>query len=162
MNNHAKGKPPHSSSNQIAGIILAAGDSTRMGQPKLLLTWRGEPIIRHVACTAIQSKLASIIVVIGDHADQIKDALQDLPLLFAENTNWMNGQSTSMRSGLIAIPEEITAAIFLLGDQPKITAALVDALIDAHSKYPKAVIAPMISGRRGDPFFLIEACSRIF
>jgi len=138
-------------SESVAGIILAAGASQRMGQPKPLLLWRGKSFICHVARTALDAGLAPVVIVIGAHADEVRSALADLPVEIVYNPNWAEGQSTSVQAGLQALPPETTAAIFLLADQPRIPVELVRALMARHAQTQPPIVAPMIEGKRGNP-----------
>ena len=134
-----------------AGIILAAGASTRMGQPKPLLTWRGEPFIRHIARTALGAGLSPVVIVAGEHTPEIRAAVADLPVTLIHNPDWEAGQSTSVRCGLRALPDTIGSAIFLLADQPHIPIELVKALQDQHALTLSPIVAPLIDDRRGNP-----------
>jgi len=138
-------------SESVAGIILAAGASQRMRQPKPLLLWRGKSFICHVARTALDAGLAPVVIVIGAHADEVRSALADLPVEIVYNPNWAEGQSTSVQAGLQALPPETTAAIFLLADQPRIPVELVRALMARHAQTQPPIVAPMIEGKRGNP-----------
>jgi molybdenum cofactor cytidylyltransferase len=138
-------------SESVAGIILAAGASQRMGRPKPLLLWRGKPFICHVARTALDAGLTPVVIVTGAHADEVRSALADLPVEIVYNPNWVEGQSTSVRTGLQALPPEVDAAVFLLADQPHIPAALVRALLGQYTQTRSLIVAPMIEGRRGNP-----------
>ncbi len=134
-----------------AGIILAAGASTRMGQPKPLLLWRGEPFIRHVARTALSAGLSPVVIVAGEHTSEIRAAVADLPVTVIHNPDWEAGQSTSVRCGLRALPDTIGSAVFLLADQPHIPIELVKALMDQHAQALSPIVAPLIDDRRGNP-----------
>jgi molybdenum cofactor cytidylyltransferase len=138
-------------SESVAGIILAAGASQRMGQPKPLLLWRGKSFICHVARTALDAGLAPVVIVIGAHADEVRSALADLPVEIVYNPNWAEGQSTSVQAGLQSLPPETDAAIFLLADQPHIPAALVRALLEQHVQTRAPIVAPLIGEQRGNP-----------
>jgi molybdenum cofactor cytidylyltransferase len=138
-------------SEPVAGIILAAGASQRMGQPKPLLLWRGEPFICHVARTALDAGLAPVVVVIGARADEVRAALADLPVEIVHNPNWAEGQSTSVQAGLQSLPPETDAAIFLLADQPHIPVELVRALLEQHVQTRAPIVVPLISEQRGNP-----------
>lgn len=140
-----------------AGVILAAGESTRMGRPKPLLTWRGEPFIRQVARTALAAGLSPVIIVAGEQLAEIEAAVGDLPAQTIHNADWALGQSTSIKAGLRALPSEIGSAIFLLADQPHIPIELVKALSDRHAQTLAPVIAPLIDGRRGNPVLFDRA-----
>ncbi len=127
-----------------AGIILAAGESSRFGQTKQLLDWRGEPFVRAVARTALASGLAHVSVVVGADAERVVAAVQDLPVLIVPNENWRSGQSSSIRAGLAALPENIGSAIFLLADQPQMTIAVIRALENAHAAELFPIVAPLV------------------
>jgi molybdenum cofactor cytidylyltransferase len=136
-----------------AGIILAAGASTRMGHAtqKPLLTWRGEPFIRHVARTALGAGLSPIVIVAGAHTPEIRAVVADLPVTLIYNPDWEAGQSTSVRCGLQALPDTIGSAVFLLADQPQIPIELVKALREQHARALNPIVAPLIDDRRGNP-----------
>ena len=134
-----------------AGIILAAGASTRMHQPKPLLLWRGEPFIRHVIRTALGAGLSPVVIVSGAHTPEVRAAVADLPVTLIHNSDWEAGQSTSVRCGLQALPDTIGSAIFLLADQPQIPIELVKALIEQHAQTLSPIVAPLIDDRRGNP-----------
>ncbi|NLF02572.1 MAG: NTP transferase domain-containing protein, partial [Anaerolineales bacterium] len=105
---------------QIAAIILAAGSSSRFGQPKQLVDWQGTPLVTRVASTAWRAGLAPIIVVLGSHAEQVGAAVRRaaLPTQTVMNWRWEQGLSTSVQTGLMALPPSTDAAIFLQSDQP--------------------------------------------
>jgi molybdenum cofactor cytidylyltransferase len=95
----------------VAGIILAAGGSTRFGQSKLLLDWFGQPFIRRVAITAIEANLSPVIVVTGVENEPFLAALSGLPVQIMVNPDWTQGQSTSVRVGIQALPGNTGAAV---------------------------------------------------
>ncbi|MBA4380577.1 MAG: putative selenium-dependent hydroxylase accessory protein YqeC [Anaerolinea sp.] len=88
----------------VAGIILAAGEAKRFGQPKQLLDYRGQPFVHAVAQTALKAGLAPVIVVTGANAEPVEAALKDLPVQIIQNVDWQSGQSSSIRAGLCALP----------------------------------------------------------
>jgi molybdenum cofactor cytidylyltransferase len=136
---------------RIAGIILAGGGSKRLGQPKQLLAWRGELFVRQVAKTALQSGLSPVVVVTGAVKEDIEKALEGLPVSLVHNSDWEQGQSTSIQAGLKSLPLEAGGAIFLLSDQPHIPRLLISALVETHRKTLAKIIAPDIDGRRANP-----------
>jgi molybdenum cofactor cytidylyltransferase len=140
-----------------AGIILAAGASTRMGQPKPLLMWRGEPFIRQVARTALGAGLSPVVIVTGEHTAEIRKAVADLRVIVIHNPDWEAGQSTSVRCGLRTLPDTIGSAVFLLADQPQIPIELVTALQDQHAQTLSPIVAPLIDDRRGNPVLFDRA-----
>lgn len=141
----------HAVHEATAGVILAAGASTRMGQPKPLLMWRGEAFIRQVARTAMAADLSPVVIVAGEYVAEIQAAVSDLPVTVIHNAEWAAGQSTSIKAGLKALPPETGAAIFLLADQPHIPIELVKTLKEQHAQTLSPIIVPLIEDRRGNP-----------
>ncbi|MFN2153135.1 MAG: selenium cofactor biosynthesis protein YqeC, partial [Anaerolineales bacterium] len=90
----------HAVHEPIAGIILAAGEARRYGQPKQLLDWRGEPFVRAVAKTALEAGLSPVIVVTGAYSNEVVSAVQDLSVQIVHNPEWQSGQASSVRAGL--------------------------------------------------------------
>lgn len=136
---------------RVAGIILAAGGSERMGQPKQVLPWKGKPIIRHLAQTAIDAGLQPVIVVSGAASAEVERALLDLPVLLAFNPQWSTGQSTSVKTGLQQVPPETGAAIFMLADQPYTSRELIKGLVELHAATLSPLVAPEVQGQRANP-----------
>lgn len=143
----------------IAGIVLAAGGSTRMGQPKLLLDVHGEPLIRHVVRLAENSKLMPLIVVTGAHSTEIQSVLTDFSVEIIYNPDWQKGQSTSVKAGIRALPPGADGVVILLGDQPGITKEVIQELIETHASIQPtpAIIIPEYQGKRGNPV-LFDRC----
>jgi molybdenum cofactor cytidylyltransferase len=135
-----------------AGIVLAAGESTRFGSPKQLLDWKGKPFVRQVAETALQAGLWPVVVVTGFHAADVDSALIGLPVNIIHNAEYKQGQSSSIRAGLQALPQNIGACVFLLADQPQIPVEVIRALIDSHTENLQPVLAPLVlEERRANP-----------
>lgn len=135
----------------VAGVILAAGGSQRLGSPKPLLEWWGESFIRRVARTALQAGLSPVVIVAGETADQVTQAVSALPVRVVFNPSWQSGQSASIHLGIKALPTATGAAIFLLVDQPQIPAALLRALVEEHAAGLPPVLAPLADGQRANP-----------
>ena len=129
---------------RTAGIILAAGASTRFGRPKQLLDWRGEPFVRVVAQTALKAGLSPVIVVVGANAVDVEFKIKDLPVIIVRNENWQSGQASSIRAGVKALPKETGSVIFLLADQPQITGDVIRALMEHHAMELYPIIAPLV------------------
>ena len=91
---------------RITAVILAAGASTRFGQPKQLLDWGGKPFLAHIADVALEAELAPVIVVLGCQAKAASAALGTRPVQAVMNWRWEEGLSTSVRAGLAALPPE--------------------------------------------------------
>jgi len=136
---------------QIAAIILAAGASTRFGQPKQLLDWGSVPLLAHVGDVALSAGLEPVIVVLGCQAKAVRAALDALSVQIVTNWRWEQGMSTSVQVGLAALPPEAQAAIFLQCDQPLITADLLRALVVCFEETGAAIVHPTTAGRRSTP-----------
>jgi molybdenum cofactor cytidylyltransferase len=149
---------------RIAGLLLAAGESARLGQPKQLLEWRGVPLIEHAARTALCAGLDPVVVVIGCRAEDMRAALES-PVTIVENPDWQVGMSTSLRAGLRAMPGDVDAAIMLLVDQPRLSEAHLRAMIDTYERLKKPVVVSAYRGRRTSPSLfdrsLFEALMRL-
>ncbi len=141
----------------IAAIILAAGASSRMGRPKQLLDWHGLPLIRVVAEQALAAQLDQVTVVVGGAGDAVAAALAGLPLRIVVNPEAAAGQSTSLRAGVAALGPEVGAALILLGDQPFVSAALINRLIAAWRTSGAPIVAPLYQGQRGNPVLFARA-----
>ncbi|MBN1371947.1 MAG: putative selenium-dependent hydroxylase accessory protein YqeC [Anaerolineaceae bacterium] len=134
-----------------AGVLLAAGESRRLGRPKQLVEWQGQPLVRRAAQTALQAGLDPVVVVTGAFAAEVQAALEGLPVQVVFNPNWAAGQSASLRTGLETLPERTQAALFLLADQPYLTPELIQALTHRHAETQAAIVAPRAGGRRANP-----------
>jgi len=145
----------------LSGIILAAGASTRMGRPKQLLPLGGRCLLQRVIDAAVDSCLDEIVVVLGHHAEEIREALQ-LPVgrgvQIVVVPDWALGQSQSLRAGLRAADSQASAAAILLGDQSGITGELIDRLATECSVGSAPIVRPVYdSGGApvpGHPVFL--------
>jgi molybdenum cofactor cytidylyltransferase len=138
---------------RVAGIILAAGEARRFGQPKQLLDWKGQPFIRAVVRTALEAGLSPVIVVTGANADSVEAAVSDLSVVIARNEDWQSGQASSIREGMQALlpAREVGAAVFLLVDQPQIDTAILRALTAKHAEGLYPAVAPLVIDRRANP-----------
>jgi 4-nitrophenyl phosphatase len=136
---------------QVAAVILAAGASTRFGQPKQLLDWKGVPLLAHVADVALAAGLAPVIAVLGCQAQAARAALGTQPVGAAMNWRWEEGLSTSVQAGLAALPPETDAAVFLQCDQPLITPGLLRALVACFEETDAPIVRPVHAGQPGTP-----------
>lgn len=136
----------------IAGIVLAAGESKRFGRPKQLLDWNGKPFVRQVAETALGAGLWPVVIVTGANAEEVESALVGLDVTIIRNEAWKNGQASSIVAGVKSLPENVGASFFLLADQPQIGAEVIRALMEVHAQNLSPIIAPMVmEERRANP-----------
>ena len=142
---------------RIAGIVLAAGQSSRMGRTKQLLPWQGTTILGAVLEQARMSCLDELIVVLGSAAGRIQHNVDLQGVRVIENPDYANGQSTSLQAGLAALPDAVLAAVFLLGDQPLVTAATLDRIIKTFTETHAPLVIPVHAGRRGNPVLIHRA-----
>lgn len=144
----------------IAGLLLAAGRSTRMaGGGKLLRELGGAPLVRRAAEVLVDAGLEPVVVVVGPDGAPIRQALRGLPVRFAENPRPEEGMASSLAAGVAALPAEAAAVAVALGDMPDLAAATVRALADALEGTARGIAVPTFGGRRGHPvLFRLPAC----
>lgn len=142
-----------SAGSDVSGVVLAAGPSTRFhaNRPKQLIEFDGIPLVRRIAEQALASRLRELIVVIGHHGDAVRAALAGLDLRIANNGDSSGGQSSSLRCGLDAIDPDAAAVLFMVCDQPLLTATVLDRLIRAFESSGGPIVEPVCRGRRGSP-----------
>ena len=143
---------------KIAGIVLAAGGSSRFGKPKQLLTWGNSNIVNATVRTAILAGLDPVIVVLGAFDTLIAATLPSIGLQVVKNHDWETGQSSSLKAGVQVLPVDCDGVLFLLADQPQVNAHLIDALLFEAYLGAQAV-APMIDGRRQTRFIFVGTFS---
>ncbi len=137
----------------IAAIVLAAGKSTRMGDKnKLLMRLHGTPMVARAVAAIAASPARPVIVVTGNEAPAIEAALKDQPVSFAHNPRFADGMSTSLKTGLAALPADIDGVLVCLADMPAVTATAIAKLIAAFNPTEgRAIVAPTYQGKRGNP-----------
>jgi molybdenum cofactor cytidylyltransferase len=136
----------------IAAIVLAAGQSRRMGRNKLLIEIDGAALVERAVDAALASEAAPVIVVLGHQADALKSRLADRNVVTVENPDYAEGLSTSLKRGLAAVPEASDGAVICLGDMPGVGPRLIDRLIAAFSPVEgREIVLPMRGVRRGNP-----------
>lgn len=138
---------------RVAALVLAAGRSVRMGSlNKLLLDYRGCPLVRGVVESVLAARVASVTVVTGHQGDRVADVLAGLPVRRVHNPEYAEGLSTSLKAGLAAVAGQCDAVLVCLGDMPEIRAEHIDRLIDAFDPAAgRAICVPVHAGRRGNP-----------
>jgi molybdenum cofactor cytidylyltransferase len=124
-------------------VVLAAGASTRLGTPKQLLPYHGKSLLQHVINMAVNSRGDPVIVVLGANADLISTEMDKIKVHVIENPAWEEGMASSLRTGLnalVKISPVVDAVIFMVCDQPFISAVVLDDLITTHKKTGKPIV----------------------
>lgn len=140
---------------KIAAVVLAAGLSTRMGKPKLLLPWGHTTVIGQVVGTLVQAGIDEIIVVSGATRQAVHEALAGLPAQVVFNARYReDSMLVSLQIGLAALSKRVEAALVVLGDQPQMQASVVEAIVAAYRHQPRHLVVPSYQLRRGHPWLI--------
>ena len=142
---------------KVTGIVLAAGESSRLGTPKQILPWHGKPLIWHVVTRAIAAGLDAVVVVVGAITDEIYHALEGLDIQIVNNTDWKTGQSSSIKAGLRNLTDP-GAAVFFTSDKPQVDPELVRALVAVHRREGVKIIGPRVNDQRTNPVLFDRDC----
>ncbi len=139
----------------VEGVILAAGLSTRMGRQKLLIEVGGIPLIRRVVRAAVESCLSRLILVTGPSNSELLQSLgpdaRHERVLIAVNDHPEEGMSSSLKTGMGLLTKETSGVMLILGDQPFLTSAIINRLLNEFHKRTDCILAPLIQGRRSNP-----------
>ncbi|PTE12331.1 NTP transferase domain-containing protein [Mesorhizobium helmanticense] len=141
---------------RIDVVLLAAGRSSRMGGPnKLLALFDGKPLVRRAAERALGSRAANTIVVTGHQRERVRTALSGLDVTLADNPDFAEGLSSSLKAGIARVSDDAAGALIALGDMPSISSGDLDRLIEAFRKSgSRAVVRASHQGKRGNPVLL--------
>lgn len=150
---------------KFAAIVLAAGESRRMGEPKQLLPWGERTIIAQIVGTLMQSPVDEIVVVLGHRAEDVKSQIpnpkpqlnepSDHPTIqLIYNANYHDGMLSSIKCGIAALAEDVRAAFIVLCDQPQLKAETIEKLRAAFEQSDKGLVAPSHQMRRGHPLLI--------
>lgn len=141
---------PHGGAFMIAGIVLAAGLSTRMGRNKLLIEIDGQAMVSRATDAALAAGLDPVVVVTGHDAGNVRAALAGRPVVCVHNPDFVAGMLVSIKAGIAALPDEVDGAVVCLGDMPDVTAAHITRLLAAFDG-ERRICVPVCNGRRGHP-----------
>jgi molybdenum cofactor cytidylyltransferase len=126
----------------IATIILAAGGSTRLGQPKQLLAIQQTTLVRRIVDMALALEAGPVTVVLGGHREQVQPELDQVPVQVVDNLGWQTGLASSIQAGLQSLqPFSFEAFLIVLTDQPYVTTALLQQLVDMYRQTGKGIVA---------------------
>jgi len=139
-------------SGKVTAIVLAAGESRRMGRQKLLLEFEGATLIGRVVGAVVRSCVDEVVVVTGEHHNEVvKTVGEQDGLTFIRNPAPSRGMLSSVQCGLNAIsPDTLSVAVFL-GDQPRLNPDTIDFVVAAFQKSRKTIAVPVFEGKRGHP-----------
>ncbi len=142
------------SKKQVTAIVLAAGKSTRMGQQKLLMPFKGKSMIATVVAKIAGSAASRTIVVTGSERYKMEEGLKAYPVIFADNEKYEEGMHTSVQTGVAAVGPETDGYLIFLGDQPMVSEAVINRLIAVFQKTEKGLVVPTFNGKRGHPVLI--------
>lgn len=139
----------------IAAIVLGAGQSRRMGQPKLVLPWGRSTVIQHVVTQLVEGGIGEIVVVTGGAREAVESALANCPVKLAHNPDYDRSEMlTSLQTGISALPPGTEAFLVVLGDQPTIEGKVVRQVVASYLETGAALIIPSYEMRRGHPWLV--------
>jgi molybdenum cofactor cytidylyltransferase len=139
---------------KIWSIILAAGESKRMGRPKMLLSINGKTMIEQVINNVTSSNTDNIIVVLGAHHDLLVDLIKKTEVEYCINGNYKDGMLSSIHCGFKNLPSDFEAAIIFQGDQPLIPPSVINIIIAAYKETDEGIVIPIHKGKRGHPILI--------
>ena len=138
----------------IWAVILAAGESKRMGKPKLLLPYGEKTIIETIVATIVSSKVEQTLVILGSDREKTEEKIKNYPVKVVYNRDFRSGMLSSVQCGFKSLPEETRAVLVVLGDQPKISTTVINKLIDAYKSSGKGIVLPVYKKERGHPVLI--------
>ena len=140
----------------ISAIVLAAGQSRRMGQPKQLLEWQGSTLLQHVLQNVIRSIADETILVLGYEAERIGKTLSGLPVRIVVNPDYPSGMASSLQRGLLAMEPISEAFMFVLADQPGVGPDIINAVIRTFRQtgLKRRIVRPVYRGMPGHPILM--------
>ncbi len=151
-NNPKTPHPERPVSSRLAAILLAAGDSSRLGRPKQLLIWQGEALLHRAARMALEAGCKPVVVVGGAFAPEVEAAVADLEVDFIFNENWQEGMGTSLQKALAYFSDiSSDAYLLLLSDQPFLSVAHLARMIRRFQAQPGQVVASAYADSLGVP-----------
>ena len=136
---------------RIAGVVLAAGTSSRLGANKLLLRLDAEPLVRRAARQAVEAGLSPVIVVLGHEAERVASALGGLAVETVMNPAYRAGRHGSMQTGIEHVPGDCAAAVVLLGDMPLVTAAMIAGLAERFRRSAEPLVLSLYGEVQAPP-----------
>jgi molybdenum cofactor cytidylyltransferase len=135
-------------------IILAAGESKRMGSPKMLLPYKETTILENVVTNVLSSETDNIMVVLGAYYDSVKARIINMPVSHCYNEDYKQGMLSSVKCGFRNLPRDIDAVLIFQGDQPMISPEAINSVIKGFRSSDKGIVIPVHNDRRGHPLLV--------
>jgi molybdenum cofactor cytidylyltransferase len=140
----------------IAAVVLSAGESSRMGEPKALLPIEGQTFLERIVGTLKQTSLGKLIVVLGHNADELRQRIEPLGVEILINPNYRLGQLSSLQVAVRYLEKvaDCDAMLVHLVDHPYIDMKLVELMIERFYQEGKLIVVPRHKGKRGHPVIM--------
>jgi molybdenum cofactor cytidylyltransferase len=139
---------------ELWSIILAAGESKRMGFPKMLLSFNGKPMLENVIEVITGTSINETLVVLGADKAELLEVVGRLPVKHCFNDNYNEGMLSSVKCGFSNLPYEYDAVMVFQGDQPLISPNTVNMIIQAYRSSGKGIVVPVFKKKRGHPLLI--------
>lgn len=135
-------------------IVLAAGESKRMGSPKMLLDFGGVTMLERVIENITNSKISDTIVVLGAERDKLTEIIERMPVSHCFNENYREGMLSSVKCGFRNVPADTDAVLVFQGDQPFISPEVINSVIEKYLSSDFGLVMPVFNGKRGHPLLI--------
>lgn len=156
--NYREGVEPvvHEVQRRVGAVVLAAGMSRRMGEPKVLLPWLGgKTILEHILSQLILTRVEPVVVVSGNRASDVQQIAERVGVECVHNPRYeTTDMLASLKQGLLALPESVSAALIVLGDQPRLQPRIISQVLAAYAEGKGTIVAPSYQMRRGHPILI--------
>lgn len=138
----------------VCAIVLAAGESRRMGSPKMLLPYKGITIIEQVISNVLTAGVSDVLIVVGSGREEILRVIEKYPVFHCYNDNYKSGMLSSVQCGFASLPDHCRATLVIPGDQPMIVSNEITRVILGWKLSGKGIVMPVYNGRRGHPLIV--------
>lgn len=139
---------------EVCAIVLAAGESKRMGFPKMLLPYNGRTVIEQVINNVLSAGIINPLIVLGSDHEAILEIIKSHPVTHCYNENYRNGMLSSVQCGLASLADQCSAALIIPGDQPMIDAVQIKRAMEVWHETGKGIVMPVHNGKRGHPLIV--------
>jgi molybdenum cofactor cytidylyltransferase len=143
--------PAETTRGPVAGVVLAAGTSSRMGRNKLFLSLQGQSVLRRAVGTALAAGLDPVLVVLGHEAEKAQAELDGLRCTTVLNADYAKGINTSLRTGIAAVPDRARAALVMLADMPFVSQSMLETLLERYRASTSPLVVSSYAGVDAPP-----------